>query len=352
LRKQIPFFAGLAALAVAGCGGGDSGSGVLAVVNGVNIPMSEYYGTMERKRLVVATVNPATLKVNASTGRVIVQDTAVSLKPSMAFQTLQECIANEIIRQVAMDEGVYPKPEEIDAEIKLEEEREPAFVKRMSEEGLTIDQIKRELAMRLVRYKLQAKGAKVSEDEVIEFIKSNKALSTQPAKAEVMYIQVPDEKTKALVDKELKEGNMFATVAGRYTINKAAKDTGFKTVLYPDTFPPALRDVINQTPEDRSTTWLKLPGASAWTKLYILRKEAAKPRQINNYMKVMTKRQLEVMKGSKANEPEKRIADKLKASKIEIKVKYLQEPWKQAFAELTKAKADTQPGGQPQPAGQ
>ena len=49
----------------------------------------------------------------------------------------------------------------------------------------------------------------------------------------------------------------------------------------------------------------------------------------------MLKRKLMADKGSQVNDVNKRIADKLKTSKIEVKVDYLKDPWKKVYDSMT-----------------
>jgi hypothetical protein len=342
LVSKSLFGIGLIALIAVGCKGGNSSSGeVLAIVNGETIPMSSYFKTMERKQRVSAVVNPASLTVDTGSGRVLPQVALVEVRPSLAFQALQECIANEIIRQVAKDQGVYPTPQQVEAEIKLEEERNPNFVKDTSKDGLSIEQIKNELALRLARLGLQAKGVTVTDAEVDAFIKENPVTFTQPAAADLIYMEVADEKTKALADKELKEGQMFAAVAQHYSLQANGKEVGFKfPVRNINSMAPALQKLINETPEFNATKWVYDDGTKHWVKFYVQRKTKAQPVPITNYIKQMVKRELQRKKGTRANDPDKRVADALKTAKIEIKVKYLEEPWKKAFTELTKNKEE------------
>lgn len=335
--KRSLFSVGLAAVALAGCKGGGS-SEELAVVNGQSIPMSSYFKTMERKSRVTAVVNPAQMQVDPGSGRVLTQVMVVQVNPSLAFQALQECIANEIIRQVAKDEGVFPNEKAVDAEIKLEEERNPNFIKDLSKDGLSVEQIKSELALRLARLGLQAKGVKISDEEVDKYIKDNPAAFTQPATADLLFIQVADEKTRDLADKELKEGQMFAVVAQHYSLQPGGKAAGFKfPVRIVSQMSQALQKMVGETREFSATKWVYDDGTKNWVKFYVQRKTKATPVPITNYLKQMVRRELEKKKGTKANDPDKRVAEKLKTSKIEIKVKYLEEPWKEAFARLTQA---------------
>lgn len=336
------------ALAIVGCGkssstGGGAGE-ELAIVNGVSIPMGDYFKTMERKTRVTAVVNPQSLAVDPGSGRLGTQLTVVQPSPSLAFQALQECIANEIIRQVAKDEGVYPKPEDVEKEIKLEEERDTNFVKNQSTEGLSIDQIKSELTLRLARLNLQAKGITVTDADVDKYVKENPAAFTQPATADLQYIEVGDQKTRDLADKELKEGQMFAAVAQHYSTQVNGKDQRYRfAVRNIRDMAPALQKLVNETKEFTSTKWVYDDGSKKWVKFYVERKTKAQPVVMNNYLRQMVKRELQRVKGTRGQDPNKRISDKLKSSKIEIKVKYLEEPWKKAYAELTKPQEAAKP---------
>jgi hypothetical protein len=295
--------------------------------------MSTYFKTMERKSRITALVNPATMQVDSASGRVLPQITIVEVRPAMAFQALQECIANEIIRQVAKDEGVFPDDKAVDAEIKLEEERNPNFVKDLSKDGLSLEQIKSELALRLARIGLQSKGVTVTDEEVTKFIKDNPA-----SFADLLYMEVADEKTRDLADKELKEGQMFAAVAQHYSLQAGGKSVGFRfPVRAINQMAPALQKMVGETREFTATKWVFDDATKHWVKFYVQRKTKATPVPVTNYLKQMVKRELLKQKGTRANDPDKRVAEKLKTSKIEIKVKYLEEPWKTAFAKLTQA---------------
>lgn len=329
------------ALIVAGCGSGGGGSAqsdVLAIVNGETIPMLDYYKTMERKGRVTALVNPQTLTVDSQNGRVMPQVTMVQPQPSLAIQALQDCLVNELIRQVAKDEGVFPKPTDVDAEIKLQEERNPNFIKDATKTGLSIDQIKSEIALSLARLGLQSKGVTVTQEEVDKYIKDNPAAFTEPAKASLLYIEVADEATKALVDKELKEQQAFPAVAQHYSMQANGKETGFRfpTENIKD-MPAALQKLVGETREFSTTKWVQDGATKHWVKFYVTRKVKATPITINNYIKQMVKRELMRTKGTRANDPDKRVADKLKTAKIEVKVKHLADSWTEIFKQITKA---------------
>jgi len=336
------------ALAVAGCskgGGGDT----LAVVNGESIPMSQYYKTMEMKQSVVAQVDPSRLTVDPSSGQIPRQVAEVAVDPSyrLSVQVLRDCINDTITKQLAKDEGVYPTKEEIDGEIDLQQKRKPNYVKDLSAAGYTVDEIKSGIASQLCMLRLMSKGITVTPDEVNQYIKENPARFTEPEQAVLSMIEVPDQKTKDQADKELKEGQLFNSVAQHYSVQSDGKARGYR---FPETavdrFPVALKVLVAKTAEFAQTDWQYDKPSTHWVKFYVEKKIKAKPIAVDDFVKEMVRRDLLVNKGGRANDVNKRLADKLKASKIEVKVKYLEDPWKKLYDSMTAANSTSAPTAQ------
>lgn len=326
----------MAAIAVAGCsrGAGDT----LATVNGESIPMADYYKTLEMKSSVIGVVDPSRLNVDPTTGQIVRQVTEVPIDSGyrLSVQALRDCIYQTLTEQLAKDEGVYPKKEEVDDEIKFQTQRKPTYVQDLSASGLSVDQIKRNLGLQMATLRLWSKGVTVTPDEVDQAIKNNPQQFTEPEQAILSMIEVPDEKTRDMAEKELKESQLFTSVAQHYSVQPDGKARNYR---FPETvvsrFPKLLQDLVAKTPEFTQTAWQQDPPTKHWVKFYIERKAKAKPINIDAYVKEMVKRDLLLKKGSQANDLNKRLMDKLKASKIEVKVKYLQDPWKKLQDSLT-----------------
>ncbi|MBC8065988.1 MAG: SurA N-terminal domain-containing protein [Chlorobia bacterium] len=333
-----------AAFAVIGCGKGGDGD-VLAVVNGETIPMAEYFKTMERKSRVTAMVDPQTMRVDQSSGRIAPQVIVVQVQPSIAFQALQDCIVNTVVKQLAVDEGVYPSEADIEKEIKLQEIRRPTLVKDLSGEGLSIDQIKHDLGISLAQHNLKSKGVTVTNEEVQTYIKENPKEFTVPASAELLYMEVQDDKTRDLADKELKEGQLFAAVAQHYSLQPEGKEKQFRfPISNISQMNPTIQKLVGATRELTASTWIQDPQSKRWFKFYVGRKTPAKLATLDEFAKELVKRALKERKGGRANDLDKRVIEKLKGASIAIEVKYLQEPWKKAFENLTKS-ANAKPTG-------
>lgn len=327
----------LAAIAVAGCSRGSSDT--LAIVNGESVPMSEYYKTLEMKGSVVAQVDPSRLNVDPASGSIPRQLTEVAIDSSyrLNVQALRDCINQTVTKQLAKDEGLYPTSKDVDDEIKFQEKRKPSYVKDLSATGMSVEQIKNDLAVNMAVVRLVGKGVTVTPTEVDEYIKGNPQEFTEPEQAVLAMIEVGDAKTKDLVDQELKGGQLFTTVAQHFSIQQDGKSRGYHV---PETqvqrLSPLLKSLVAKTPEFSQTDWqYDNKGSGHWFKFYVEKKVKAKPLNIDDYVKEMIKRKLLVAKGSKVNDVNKRIGDKLKASKIEIKVDYLKDPWKKVYDSMT-----------------
>jgi len=347
IRKSL-FGLGLAALAVTGCSRGSDD--VLAVVDGESIPMSTYHKKLEMKNSVVALVDPSRLNVDPASGQIMRQLTEVSIDPSyrLGVQALRDCINEVIARHVAKDEGVYPTKDQIEAEIKFQQSRKPKYVQDLSDAGLSTEDIRDMLGLQMATMNLWSKGVNVSKEEVDQFIKENPDRFREPEQAALLMIEVDDPKKKDLADKELKEGQFFKTVAQHYSVQRDGKSNDFRfpeTVV--DRFPPALKALIAKTNEFGTTDWQFDKPSNHWVKFYVERKVKSKMINIDDYVREMIRRDLLLNKGMKSNDVNKRLADKLKGSKIEVKVKYLEGPWKKLYDSLTAKNPGSNPAATP-----
>jgi hypothetical protein len=342
LVKKALFGMSIVAVAMAGCkGGGGSvesavGTNELAVVNGQSIPITYYYSLMEHADLVTAIVDPNSL-VPDSTGKFPPQVTRVQITPALNLQVLRDAINSELIRQLAKADNLYPSGEAIDKEIAYQQSRDVDYVKKLNNQGFSVEQIKDRIGLELARFNLLTKGMSATPEDIDKFIADNPTKFINPASASLLMIEVGDKNTKALADKELSQQQLFSAVAQHYSIQQNGKSLGYhfpQTNL--DRFPPALRALVDKTKEFSTTDWQYDAPTKHYVKFYIERKVPAKKITIDDKIKEAVRREVLATKGQQANDVNKRINDFLKTSKIEIKVNALQEPWKQAFEQLVK----------------
>jgi len=321
--KRNVFVAGLAAAtlltALPGCG--KKSEDAIAVVNGDPITVNEYHDYMERKAVVMVQTpqGPVTARVAGSLG----------------FQALQDVINRRIIMQAAKDQGVAPTDATIEKELAFRTKQNPMYVKSLTAAGMTLIQIRDDLALDLARSNLLTKGITITKDDIDSFIKDNPSEFTNPATADLYWIVLKDAKKKTQVDQDLKAGQSFPTVAARYSDDPNARRTNgavpsqWRVV---DSMPPILKGIVTKTSEHTASDWIKDGGNSV--KIYVEKKTKAQQVPIDDDMREQVRRRLGEIRGSQANDLNKSLGDRLKTATIDIKVDYLRDAWKKAMDDL------------------
>lgn len=309
-----------------GCGrAGNAQSGDIAIVDGEAITADDYHKFLEVKPQV---------KVMDAQGRA----TSANVAQTLGYQAMSDLIRQTVIRHLAKDENVYPTDADVLAELEFQKKRNPNFLRQVQMQGLTVEQIKSNLSLSLVIERLLTKGITVTDDEVNTFIKDNPDQFKEPATADLDWIVVTSEDDKKQVDAELASGQRFVEVAKRYSKADGARQMQGK---FPqrnmNAFSPQLKDVIEKTPELKATDWQK--NGTVWAKWFVEKKTPSKPITIDDTMKTYVKRQLAIQRGNAANDLDKRVAAKMKDSKIEVKLPSFQPLWKEDMDNLNQALA-------------
>ncbi|MBI1756531.1 MAG: SurA N-terminal domain-containing protein [Fimbriimonas ginsengisoli] len=297
----------LIAIALAGCGGG-ADSGRLATVDGDTIGMDEFHRYLEIKPLV---------RVDPQNGAVV---------GTLGFQAMEDLIRQRVLRHLAKDEGVDPTEAQIKDELDFQMKRNPNFLRDATTAGLTVEQIKGRLANDLAARNLVSKGIKVAPAEIDQYIKDNPTQFFDPELVDLLWILVSNEDLKKQADRDLLEGQKFATVAARYSQAEGARAyQGLFPQRIVSQFPLALQEVVKDTGEMKSTDWIRV--REGWAKWYVAKKTPPKPIKVDETIRELVRRQIAMTRGGKAIDLEKRVLDKLKASKIEIHVTAYRQPW-------------------------
>lgn len=339
LRNKTPYaLAGVIMIAAWGCGGGSSsggssgGGGALAVVNDEEIGMEEFHNYLERK----------------PTAQVVVQDQGGNARPvegrvvtPLAFQALRDMVHRRLLLQIAKDEKVFPTDADIDKELQFQTKRNPNFIRSLTNQGLTLESIKNDLRLDLAKDRIITKGITVTPQEVDKFIKDNPRQFTEPARATVVFLQVSSADKKQRVDQELASGSNFREVANRYNeaVNARRVNHQWPTDVV-NNMHPKLREMVQKTPELKATEWLQDGGN--WLKFYVEKKSAARPVPITDEIKELVRRAIANDRGSKATDLGKRLQQKLREAKIDVRPQSLKQQWDKAFEQL-KQEAATQP---------
>lgn len=324
---------GLAALAawmVLGCGGGSNSagqSGDLAVVDGEPISMAEFHRFLEVK---------PTVKVYDANGRPVVANIA----GTFGYQGMDDLIRQKVVRHIAKDEGVYPTDKDVADELEFQKKLNPNYLKQATQSGLTIEQIKDQLSLQLAVQNIMTKGITVTPDEIDSYIKENPSQFVEPATADLDWIVVNTEDEKKQVDSELATGQRFAEVAMRHSKAENARVLQGKfPVRAVNKFSPGLRALIDKTAVSKSTDWQNNNGL--WAKWYVEKKTPEKPIPIDDTKREEVRRAIAMQRGKAAIDLDKKVNDKLRASKIEIKKNEYKSSWDTEMQALAPAPAIT-----------
>lgn len=319
---------GLLALALAGCKGG--GNGPLAKVNGDSISMEDFNNYLESK----------------STVRVVVsgQTAELPVADTLAFQAMQDLVAQKLLLQLAKKESVAPSSAEVEEEIKFKTKLQPSYIQTLKTRGLSTKQIRALVEIQLSQERLVSKGVTVTDSEVQETIKKNPNLFVEPAKAslELLYVDTMAERETA--DRQLRSGQDFTSVRSQYDKAPAALRTQFDATRFSGeglnlaTLNEPFKVAVSKTDTGKLTDWIKAGGG--WARIKVHKKIAKKDLEKTPERMTFLKRQLALQKGAKTKNVSSEIGKMLKEAKIEITESSLKEPWKR-FEERLKAAETT-----------
>lgn len=320
---MIGAIAGFAACGlIFGVSGCSKGADVIAVINGEPITEKEYYSYLEFKPEVrVVTANGVANLTAAET---------------LGFQAMQDLIAQKVTMQLAKDTKLYPTEDEINKELEFRKKLNPNFLTALTARGLTFDMIRRSITMDIIQEKMLTKDVKVDLAEAEQYVKDNPKEFIDPARADLSYIKVSDQRTKDQVDRELSSGQSFTTVAIKYSEAPDAKTANGKLVDRAtnssptiDSLPPDVQKAIANFNGGETTDWIRF--VDGWGKFYVHKKTAAKPITMDDTKKEFLRRQLAKQKGAQGKDINRQVLTKLKDSKVDVQRTAFQEQWKAAF---------------------
>lgn len=326
------FVATFAALALAGCShGGSAAGGDVAIVNGEAISTDEFYRYMERKPVVQVAVTQQVQPGQAAEMRVT---------QPIGFQALRDLINRRILLDVARDDKVMPTDAQIGHELEFQRGRQPDFMNRLTSQGMTLDDIKRDLTIDLAKENILTKGIVVSPADADAYIKGHPDQFMNPETARLIVVVVKDMAGEQQVDKDLAAGKAFGAVAEQYSIDPSVRQTqGIVSIANVAQLPPAFQDLLSKTPEGKATPWQT--DQKGFVKIYVDKKTKASPMKIDDNQKEFVRRQLALQRGGSASDLPKRLVDKLRSSKITVNPPDLKALWDAAYNELMKADTPT-----------
>lgn len=306
-----------------GCG--NKGGGTIATVNGEGISTTDYYAYLELKpdARVITESGPATLAVEGTLG----------------FQALQDLISQQLTLQLGRDKKVFPTDADIQKEITFQKELKKDFMLQLTSRGMTLDMIRKSLAVDLIQERLITKGITITDADVEKYIKGNPDEFIEPERVELYWVLVKNSKIQNQVDQELAQGQDFSRIAAKYSEAPNAKQlngrlidqrTGQAPRL--DGLPPQFKDMIRKMKAGEISDWVRFVDGNA--KFFVEKKIASRPVAMDDTKKEYLRRILAKRKGSAARDINKEIMGKLKDSDIKIQKSSYQEPWKRALEQF------------------
>ncbi len=325
LNKTSTFALGaLLLIGAAGCGSKGAATDQIAVVNGEPITAADFHSYLERKPIVKVIVNDGK-------GRSAPVDLPVATP--LAFQALGDLIQRHLLMQIAKDEHVEPTDADIIKELDFQKTLKPDYVKNLTAQGFSLDDIKKDLALQIARTRILTKGITVTPADVDKYMKDHPKEFQQPEEALLVFVQVSKPDAKKQVDNELASGQNFRAVAARYNEAPGARQnnsTWQQTVVAQ--MPQKLQDIVHNTPELKSSDWVQDGNNSL--KFYVEKKSAAHPLALSEVQKQYVQRQLAERQGLQASDLGKRMQAKLTQAKIDVLKVSLKDQWTKAFENL------------------
>jgi foldase protein PrsA len=161
-------------------------------------------------------------------------------------QAMQFLVQRAEFEQKAADLGIKVTDSDVDKQLatikaqyfgkggKCDPTCEKKFSAELKKQNLTTDQVRDDVGANVVQNKIYEKvtaGVQVSDKDVADYYKKNKAQYVQPESRDVRHILV---KKKALADQiyqQLLSGASFAALAKKYSTDPSSKDSGGKLTI-------------------------------------------------------------------------------------------------------------------------
>ena len=136
------------------------------------------------------------------------------LEQATGEQVLSDLINEQLIRQAAKQAKVTVTQAEVEAEIdKLREQVGPSFDSMLAQYGMTVDDLRKNMDLNLLVFKISTKDITVGDDALMAFFEENKSDYDQPEMVKASHILVESEEKAKEIQTKLAEGADFAELA-------------------------------------------------------------------------------------------------------------------------------------------
>jgi parvulin-like peptidyl-prolyl isomerase len=234
----LPLLFAAALLVISGCGGGGGKSvpaNAVAVVGEDTITKTQFNDLLDgAKRTYKARKTPF-------------PKAGTTQYKSLQDQAMQYLVQQSELEQKAKGLNVNVTNKDVDDRLKQIKTQyfggsESRYQAQLKQQGLTEDQIKKDLHAQILSEKLYnevTKGVKVSDADVKSYYDEHKSTYEQKASRDVRHILVNTKKLADDIESQLKNGGNFATLAKKYSKDPGSASQGGKlTISKGQTVPP------------------------------------------------------------------------------------------------------------------
>jgi parvulin-like peptidyl-prolyl isomerase len=229
ISRLVLLLCALAAIALAGCGGGskDVPADAVAIVDGEEIARSDYEALIAQAKKSYKN-----------------QKRDFPAAGSQEFQTLrnqavQFLVQREQFEQEAESLDVEVTEKQVDARLEQIQKQyfggdKAKFEKQLKEQGITEKQVRNDIRSQIISEKIfeQVTGeVKVTDEQIAEYYEKNKAQYSQPESREVRHILVKTKKQADDLYAQLQDGADFAALAKKFSEDTGSKANGGKLTI-------------------------------------------------------------------------------------------------------------------------
>ncbi len=324
-------FAALAVVALSACGGKQDN--IVAKVGETSIDKDMYLRRLELMP------TPVQIAGNQAT-------TAPA-----GYTTLVQMIREQVLLDMAKEEGVLPTDQQVDERVQRELKNNPQVKQAIDEQQLTLEDYRQRVRVALAEFNLRTKGVTVTEQEVKKVYEENKQAFYRPATARVRVILVQNPEVRQQIDNDLKRGFNFQSIVNKYSQNPVANvQSGENEFPLEGQLPNTpngqilqrVRNVLKNAKPMQVTDWI--PVGDGWVgRFEVLAKSAGRQMPFEE-VKDNIREQLMLQKGMQTNrdlnlEMMKRMAN----TPVEIKSETWKKQYEKAMDELKKTLAQLEP---------
>ena len=143
-------------------------------------------------------------------------------------QVLQQMVDKVLINQYAAANGVTASDADINAALTKIEANFPVgqFDTVLKQQGLTMDDAKDIVREQVLLKNAVDKNIKVDQSQIDAYMKTNNISMNSPSQVRVRHILVKTQAEAINIEKQLKSGSNFATLAKEYSVDPSTKDKG------------------------------------------------------------------------------------------------------------------------------